>query len=54
MDLVADTLTGGKKSLARMTYSKLGDGSVRQQGESSTDDGKTWTTTFDFTNVRKK
>jgi hypothetical protein len=54
MVLVADTLTGGKKSLARMTFSKLGDGSVRQHGESSTDVGKTWTTTFDFTYVRKK
>ena len=53
MVLVADTVTGGKKSLARMTFSKLPDGNVRQHGESSTDDGKTWTTTFDFTYVRK-
>jgi hypothetical protein len=54
MVLVAETSTGGKKSLARMTFSKLSDGSVRQLGESSTDDGKTWATTFDFKYVRAK
>jgi hypothetical protein len=35
--------------LVRMSYSKNGDGSVRQFGEQSTDEGKTWTTGFDFT-----
>jgi hypothetical protein len=35
--------------LVRMTYSKNGDGSVRQFGEQSTDEGKTWKTGFDFT-----
>ena len=35
--------------LVRMSYSKNRDGSVRQFGEQSTDDGKTWSTSFDFT-----
>lgn len=54
MVLVADTVANGKKTLLRMTYSKLENGDVRQHGESSTDEGKTWTTTYDFTYVRKK
>ena|SRR5690349_3559022 len=35
--------------LVRMSYTKNADGSVRQFGEQSTDDGKTWTSQFDFT-----
>ena len=35
--------------IVRMTYSKNADGSVRQFGEQSTDDGKTWSPSFDFT-----
>jgi hypothetical protein len=35
--------------LVRMSYSKNADGSVRQFGQQSTDDGKTWTPSFDFT-----
>ncbi len=35
--------------LIRMTYSKNPDGSVRQFGERSTDEGKTWNPSFDFT-----
>ena len=35
--------------LVRMSYSKNADGSVRQFGEQSTDDGKTWSPSFDFT-----
>jgi hypothetical protein len=35
--------------IVRMTYSSNPDGSVRQLGESSKDDGKTWTKTFDLT-----
>jgi len=35
--------------LVRMSYSKNADGSVRQFGEQSTDDGKTWASSFDFT-----
>lgn len=35
--------------LVRMTYSKNADGSVRQSGEQSTDEGKNWSPSFDFT-----
>lgn len=54
MVLVSESIVAGKKNLARMTYSRLSDGSVRQHGESSADDGKTWATTFDFKYVRAK
>ena len=54
MVLVSESVVAGKKNLARMTYSKLADGSVRQHGESSADDGKSWTTTFDFKYVKAK
>jgi len=39
----------GQDALIRMTYSKNADGSVRQHGEQSTDQGKSWSTNFDFT-----
>lgn len=39
----------GQDALIRMTYSKNPDGSVRQHGEQSTDDGNSWSTNFDFT-----
>jgi hypothetical protein len=35
--------------LVRMTYSRNADGSVRQFGEQSTDEGQTWKPNFDFT-----
>src|SRR5436190_4191859 len=35
--------------LVRISYSKNADGSVRQFGEQSTDNGKTWATSFDLT-----
>jgi len=35
--------------LVRMSYSKNADGSVRQWGDQSTDEGKTWKPNFDFT-----
>lgn len=54
MVLDSDSIQNGTKTTARMTFSKLENGDVRQHGESSTDGGKTWTTTFDFTYVRKK
>jgi len=34
--------------LVRMTYTKNADGSVRQFGQQSTDNGKHWSTSFDF------
>ncbi len=54
MMLVNDSVVNGKKTLARMTFSKLPNGDVRQHGENSSDDGKTWATTFDLTYSRKR
>ncbi len=54
MVLTAETVRAGTKMLAKMTFSKLPNGDVRQFGENSTDDGKTWTTAFDFNYSRKK
>ena len=34
--------------LTRMTYTKNADGSVRQYGEQSADEGKSWSAAFDF------
>ncbi|QDZ06418.1 hypothetical protein FPZ24_02120 [Sphingomonas panacisoli] len=38
----------GQPNRVRMTYTPYPDGSVRQTGEVSTDDGKTWKPSFDF------
>lgn len=54
MVLDSEAMLNGKKTINRMTFSKLTDGNVRQHGEASTDEGRSWTTTFDFTYVRKK
>ena len=54
MVLTSESVTNGKKSIGKMTFSKLRDGNVRQNGETSSDEGKTWTTTFDFKYVRVK
>lgn len=54
MVLDSNTMFNGKKATGRMTFSKLANGDVRQHGERSVDEGKTWATTFDFTYVRKK
>ncbi len=54
MVLDSESVFNGKKAIGRMTFSKLPNGDVRQHGERSVDEGKTWTTTFDFTYVRKK
>ncbi|MGB7202461.1 MAG: tetratricopeptide repeat protein [Pyrinomonadaceae bacterium] len=54
MVLDSEAMLNGKKTINRMTFSKLTDGSVRQHGEASTDEGKSWTTSFEFTYVRKK
>ena len=35
--------------LVRMSYSRNSDGSVRQFGEQSTDEGENWSPSFDFT-----
>lgn len=45
----ADFVAPGKGALIRMTYSQASDGSVRQFGEASEDNGKSWHSSFDFT-----
>lgn len=54
MVLDSESTQNGQKTIARMTFSKLPNGDVRQHGENSADGGKTWTTSFDFIYVRKK
>jgi hypothetical protein len=39
----------GQPQLVRMTYTQGADGSVRQAGDASSDGGKTWAPSFDFT-----
>ncbi len=43
-----DVLGPGKDALIRMTYTRQPGGAVRQLGEASTDEGKTWSPSFDF------
>lgn len=43
----------GKNFLRRLTFSKLSDDKVRQHGERSSDEGKTWTTEYDLEYRRK-
>ena len=54
MAVIADTMIGGKKTLARMTFSKLPNGDVRQFGENSVDEGKSWTPAFDLIYSKRK
>lgn len=44
----------GKDGLVRMTYTRQADGSVRQYGQVSADQGLTWTDSFDFIYRRSK
>jgi hypothetical protein len=39
----------GTMAFTRTTWSRNSDGSVRQHGEARSADGKTWSTTYDFT-----
>jgi len=54
MVLTADTIVSGKPTLAKMTFTKMPNGDVRQHGENSTDGAKTWTTSFDLIYSRRK
>jgi hypothetical protein len=53
MILIAEVNSNGQKNLAKMTFSKLPNGDVRQFGENSSDGGKTWTAAFDFIYTKK-
>ncbi|HVX48723.1 MAG TPA: tetratricopeptide repeat protein [Chitinophagaceae bacterium] len=44
----------GKKLKGRFIFFNQGPNQVRQLNETSGDDGKTWTTVYDFTYIRKK
>ena len=46
--------SSGKKIAGRFTFFNLGPNQVRQLNETSTDDGQTWTTSYDFTYNRIK
>lgn len=43
----------GAKTLNRMTLTRLPTGEVRQLGEQSSDDGRTWSVGYDFTYAKK-
>ena len=49
-----ERLSAGGKIRTRLTFFNLDANTVRQLAEQSTDDGKTWTTTYDFKYVRRK
>jgi tetratricopeptide (TPR) repeat protein len=44
----------GKKIIGRFIFYNQGPNQVRQFNETSNDEGKTWTTSYDFTYIRKK
>lgn len=44
----------GKKTLQKLTFFKLDENTVRQLAETSNDDGKTWTVSYDFKYVKRK
>ncbi len=52
----ADKVTGskGKTFMRRLTFTKLSNDKVRQLGERSDDEGKTWATEYDLEYRRKK
>ena len=44
----------GKKTLQKLTFFKIDENTVRQLAETSNDDGKTWTISYDFKYVKRK
>ena len=52
--LARSTQPNGAPLLQRLTFSALSDSVVRQHGERSIDDGKTWSTTYDFYYHRRR
>lgn len=46
------SVVGGTRMVRRLTFFNLDANTVRQFAEQSTDDGKTWTVTYDFKYVR--
>jgi tetratricopeptide (TPR) repeat protein len=54
MRFEGETIASGKKTLQKLTFFKLDENTVRQLAETSPDEGKTWTVSYDFKYVRKK
>ena len=54
MHYAATTTIKGQKTLQRMTLFNLSGDQMRQLGEQSTDDGKTWSVIYDLTYTRRK
>lgn len=54
MRFEGESIANGKKTLQKLTFTKIDENTVRQLAETSTDDGKTWTVSYDFKYVRKK
>jgi len=52
--LARGTQPNGSPVLQRLTFSAVSDSVVRQHGERSTDEGKTWSTTYDFYYHRRR
>jgi tetratricopeptide (TPR) repeat protein len=48
------SIVSGVKTIGRLTFFNLDANTVRQFAQTSTDDGKTWTVSYDFKYVRKK
>jgi len=48
-----NVIAPGQHAWVRMSYSVVGAGDVRQHGEQSTDNGRTWQPSFDFLYERK-
>jgi len=44
----------GSGPIQRLTFTPVNDSTVRQHGEQSTDNGATWTTTYDFYYYRRR
>jgi len=54
MRFEGETTANGKKTLQKLTFTKIDENTVRQLFEASNDDGKTWLITYDLKYVRKK
>jgi tetratricopeptide (TPR) repeat protein len=54
MRFEGETMSNGKKTLQRLTFFKIDENTVRQLSETSADEGKTWTVSYDFKYVKKK
>lgn len=53
MRFEGETIANGKKTLQKLTFTKIDENTVRQLFETSADDGKTWTITADLKYVRR-